>query len=711
MKKILTYLFLILVGITACQDENDNTKVAELQKQIDDLKAVLEDQRSITDVAFEGNEMVLTFANGSIVRTNAPTTIIPYIGDNGNWWVNGEDLGVKAEAEIPTVGSNGNWWIGDSDTGVKAQGDAGVDGAEGTAGTGIESVNYDAETAVMTITLTDGTVYEYVLFYEEAIKGIKLGDLNGKYLLSGITNGDFPFADFVYNAKNQLTDINYFVSLLNAPVKNASLHRTYGTDDKVETQALVEYAIKDKAVQVGYSFPNSTCYYWERVGVKLTPDEAFNELYPSGLTNFMGTVDEFFQTYWNHSDYSSYSIKKDNFLYNVSCDDTNHDGIIDATDQGETHIYKERIRTNETKAFAISEEKGQKYIWTPEYYDWNDEFSWIDHYGGRDAYNHTDISYNTGGGMEIANGTNYYSTFVMCHPAVEYTTIVKEVTDSNVKDYLTLASDELDNPENITGNFKILYKEYNLYKQGDEINRLSFAYAYDGENQTISSEDENLFKLKVSDNKIDAVVEFDGETEVEVLKLNYVDGRLATISSPEHEVDDIVKVLYDSKNNPTEFQVNSKDLAGKGLGELLTNLGLAYRTDVYDENLGVVVEKYIYPEDYVPLLKMKYDYTMKNFMNHTITAGNPLLSVFNQENAIQEIVWAGHGNCFFAEYTDYNEGGYPQKVKGYLQLSPFYEYGDDKDEWDGNNQNDSFEYPINGAIATSYKLKYKKIEE
>ena len=147
------------------------------------------------------------------------------------------------------------------------------------------------------------------------------------------------------------------------------------------------------------------------------------------------------------------------------------------------------------------------------------------------------------------------------------------------------------------------------------------------------------------------------------------------------------------------------------MGELLTNLGLAYRTNVYDEELGMVVEKYVYPEDYTPLLKLKYDYTMKNFMNHTVTAANPLLTAFNSENAIQELIWVGHGSCFFAEYMDFNDGGYPQKVKGYLQLSPFYEYGDDTDSWDDYDQNDCFEYPVNGSVATSYKLHYQKIEE
>ncbi len=708
MNKILLSLFVILIGLSSCENDKDNTDVAELQKQIDELTALLESQRSITKVVFEGNEMVLTFANGSTVRTAAPTNIIPYIGENGNWWVNGEDLGVKAEAQVPTVGSNGNWWVGDTDTGVRA---AAADGVDGVDGTGIDKVDYDPETAILKITLSDGTIYEFQLFYEDAVQGIKLGDLNGKYLLKGITNGDFPFAEFLYNSKNQLTDINYFVSLLNAPVKNASVHRTYGTNDKIETQSLIEYAIKDKAVQVGYSFPNSS-YDWNDDGwddtneLWLTADDAFAELFPSGVANFTGTPSEFF-TQYREQFYQG--IKKGNYVYDI------HKYYVwDEVKQEETYsvfVTKRLIRTDNTKTFAITEVKGQKCIWTPPYHDWDGEQQWGDYEYEISAFVSSDIVYNAEGYFDIQANYSSYDIYYQMHPAVAYSSVVDEVTTGSIKDYIAFDSESFYNPENITGTYKVLYKEYNRYQKGDEINRVSFAYSYNGSNQTTSNEGENLYKLMVSNNKIDAIVRFDGTTEVEVLRLNYVDGRLASISSPEHNVNDIVKVLYDAENNPREFQVNSKDLAGKDMGELLANLGLAYRTDVYDEELGMVVEKYVYPNDYTPLLKVKYDYTMKNFMNHTVTAINPLYTVFNSENAIQELIWAGHGSCFFAEYMDYNEGGYPQKVKGYLQLSPFYEYGDDTEHWDDYDQNDSFEYPINGSVATSYKLQYQKISE
>lgn len=71
----------------------------------------------------------------------------PYVGSDGNWWINGVNTGIKAvgkdgkpgkdgqngqdgkpgkdgfngqNGQTPHIGSNGNWWIGNEDTGVTA---------------------------------------------------------------------------------------------------------------------------------------------------------------------------------------------------------------------------------------------------------------------------------------------------------------------------------------------------------------------------------------------------------------------------------------------------------------------------------------------------------------------------------------------------------------------------------------------------------------
>lgn len=44
----------------------------------------------------------------------------PTVGSNLNWWIAGEDTGVRAKADTPEIGTNGNWWIGGTDSGKPA---------------------------------------------------------------------------------------------------------------------------------------------------------------------------------------------------------------------------------------------------------------------------------------------------------------------------------------------------------------------------------------------------------------------------------------------------------------------------------------------------------------------------------------------------------------------------------------------------------------
>lgn len=82
--------------------------------------------------------------------------VTPNIGDNGNWWVNGEDTGISAQGPKGEDGEdgedgkdgadgddgsmpdikiiNGNWYINGVDTGVSAKGDKGDDGTSGSNG-------------------------------------------------------------------------------------------------------------------------------------------------------------------------------------------------------------------------------------------------------------------------------------------------------------------------------------------------------------------------------------------------------------------------------------------------------------------------------------------------------------------------------------------------------------------------------------------------
>ena len=63
--------------------------------------------------------------------TNGTNGSTPVVGENGNWWIDNVDTGIPAtgaagengvDGETPFIGQNGNWWIGDVDTGILAEG-------------------------------------------------------------------------------------------------------------------------------------------------------------------------------------------------------------------------------------------------------------------------------------------------------------------------------------------------------------------------------------------------------------------------------------------------------------------------------------------------------------------------------------------------------------------------------------------------------------
>ena len=54
--------------------------------------------------------------------------VAPFIGSNGNWWIDNRDTGIPASGKSPIIGENGNWWVFDpalneyADTGAAAYG-------------------------------------------------------------------------------------------------------------------------------------------------------------------------------------------------------------------------------------------------------------------------------------------------------------------------------------------------------------------------------------------------------------------------------------------------------------------------------------------------------------------------------------------------------------------------------------------------------------
>lgn len=86
--------------------------------------------------------------------------IPPFIGSNGNWWVDNRDTGVKATAETPYIGENDHWFTYDPinkvyvDTGIEARGLSAYDiavklGFEGSEQDWIDSLSKASEDAAI----------------------------------------------------------------------------------------------------------------------------------------------------------------------------------------------------------------------------------------------------------------------------------------------------------------------------------------------------------------------------------------------------------------------------------------------------------------------------------------------------------------------------------------------------------------------------------
>lgn len=93
-----------------------------------------------------------------VTDATSEDAVSPFIGSNGNWWVDNRDTGIPASGKNPYIGDNGNWWVYDAlandyiDTGVIAKGTSAYDiavsnGFQGTVQEWLESLKEPAKEA------------------------------------------------------------------------------------------------------------------------------------------------------------------------------------------------------------------------------------------------------------------------------------------------------------------------------------------------------------------------------------------------------------------------------------------------------------------------------------------------------------------------------------------------------------------------------------
>jgi hypothetical protein len=130
VKKNLFFVILLII-VSSCQKDD----LAWIE-EISGLKAELADQRKIIDalqananiVNIDSNDSSYTiyFSNGqSITLSNGQTPLVS-IGENGNWFINGEDTGMPSkglDGKTPSIEIiDGFWWINGENTSIKAEG-------------------------------------------------------------------------------------------------------------------------------------------------------------------------------------------------------------------------------------------------------------------------------------------------------------------------------------------------------------------------------------------------------------------------------------------------------------------------------------------------------------------------------------------------------------------------------------------------------------
>ncbi|NLZ95362.1 MAG: DUF5074 domain-containing protein [Bacteroidales bacterium] len=134
MKKSLLYLLLALLFV-GCSDYDDDInslnqkyeevleeqiRQAEALKNHETLLAALQNQLTIDKVEATDNGYEIIFSDNTTVDITNGHTPVFTLGENGNWFIDGEDAGIAAEGSTPTI-VDGYWHIDGESTGVKAE--------------------------------------------------------------------------------------------------------------------------------------------------------------------------------------------------------------------------------------------------------------------------------------------------------------------------------------------------------------------------------------------------------------------------------------------------------------------------------------------------------------------------------------------------------------------------------------------------------------
>ena len=118
-----------LASAVSCQDLSKDltalqNKVKSLESTVQNLQAKIDAGAVITSVTPTNSGIVITLSNGNKYEITNGTN-----GKDGAAGTNGKDGKDGKDGSVVTIGENGNWFIDGEDTGLAAQGEDGVPGA------------------------------------------------------------------------------------------------------------------------------------------------------------------------------------------------------------------------------------------------------------------------------------------------------------------------------------------------------------------------------------------------------------------------------------------------------------------------------------------------------------------------------------------------------------------------------------------------------
>lgn len=165
-----------------------------------------------------------------VTDATSEDAVAPFIGNNGNWWIDNRDTGINASGHSPYIGDNSNWFVYSSernehiDTGLPSRGEAGPKGDKGDKGNdatinGVGSIKIEAGDNI-TITQSDDTL--------TIIGDVQKPDLSNYATKTEVTKLDNKLQDAVssvFRAKGSVKTYN------NLPVDKVSIGDVYNVLD------------------------------------------------------------------------------------------------------------------------------------------------------------------------------------------------------------------------------------------------------------------------------------------------------------------------------------------------------------------------------------------------------------------------------------------------------------------------------------------------